>query len=409
MSDLIDAETLQADFIRYCQINTQSDDTSTTYPSTPGQTVLAQALVTQLTKLGLCDVALHEDGFVYATLPANGIKANVIGFIAHLDTADYPAENVKPQIHPHYDGQPIVFDNGLQLTVDEFPKLKQYFGQTLITTDGTTLLGADDKAGIAAAVASARYLLRHPEIKHGEIRFGFGPDEEIGRGGQHLDTKAFATKFAYTLDNGALGQMQFETFNAAEAKIEITGTSVHPGDAKGLMVNAITLAEQLDASLPQFERPEFTEDHEGFFALLNLNGSIDHASMTYIIRDFDHVAFESRKTTLQKAVQVLNETGDRPRFALTINDQYYNINDVLKKDPIPYELATKAIKAVGLTPEAVPFRGGTDGTFITYNGIPTPNLFNGGINFHGPYECVSTEAMVKVAETIVKVIELAAE
>lgn len=224
MSKSIDAALLQQDFITYCQINTRSDAASTTYPSTPGQTVLAKKLVTQLTELGLSDVALHEDGFVYATLPANGSDADPIGFIAHLDTADYAAENVKPLVHPNYDGNPIQFENGLKLTVDEFPKLKQYFGETLITSDGTTLLGVDDKAGIAAAVASARYLLAHPEIKHGEIRFGFGPDEEIGRGGKHLDTKAFATKFAYTLDNGALGQMEFETFNGAEAKIEITGT-----------------------------------------------------------------------------------------------------------------------------------------------------------------------------------------
>lgn len=409
MSKSIDAALLQQDFITYCQINTRSDAASTTYPSTPGQTVLAKQLVTQLTDLGLADVALHDDGFVHATLPANGSDAEAIGFIAHLDTADYAAENVKPQLHPNYDGSPIIFDNGLKLTVDEFPKLKQYFGETLITSDGTTLLGVDDKAGIAAAVASARYLLAHPEIKHGEIRFGFGPDEEIGRGGKHLDTKIFNTKFAYTLDNGALGQMEFETFNGAEAKIEITGTSVHPGEAKNLMVNALTLAEKLDASLPQFERPEFTADHEGFFALLHLSGSVDHASLYYIIRDHNHDLFEGRKATLQKAVAELNATLDRPRIQLTLNDQYYNINDVLKKDPTPYDLATKAIKAVGLTPEAVPFRGGTDGTFITYNGIPTPNLFNGGINFHGPYECVSTEAMVKVAETIVKVIELAAE
>ena len=407
----LDLNQIQTDFIRYAKINTRSYPGRDTTPSTPGQTELAKLLVTQLQELGLQDVGLNqENGFVTATLPANTDKpVKSFGIIAHLDTADYNAENVQPQVHPHYDGKPINFANGLSLTVEQFPALKQYFGQTLITSDGTTLLGVDDKAGIAGAVAAARYLLAHPEIKHGLIKFGFGPDEEIGVGADKFDAKGFATDFAYTLDNGDPGQIEYETFNAAQATVTIEGTSVHPGEAKGLMVNANTLGRQLDAALPAFDRPEFSAGHEGYFLLLKFHGEISDAELVYIIRDFDHQQFEARKAYFQKTIDELNAQFDHPRLKVEMHDQYYNMADIINKDPYPLRLAEAGIKAAGLTPKTVPFRGGTDGSKITYQGIPTPNLFNGGINFHGPYEVVSTEAMGKIAETLIHMAQLNAE
>lgn len=405
----LDLATIQADFIRYAKLNTRSDAASSTVPTTPGQTVLAKLLVTELQTLGL-DAALNDaNSFVTATIPATKADVPSIGFIAHLDTADYAAENIQPQVHPNYDGQPIAFANGLTLTVDQFPGLRRYFGETLITGDGTTLLGVDDKAGIAAAMALARYLVAHPELPHGTVKLAFGPDEEIGVGADRFDAQGFATDFAYTLDNGDLGQIEYETFNAAQAVIDFAGTSVHPGEAKGAMVNAITLATQLDAALPQFERPEFTADRQGFYCLLGLTGTIDHAQSRYIIRDFDQANFAARKATLAQAVASLNAEFDTERITYTLKDQYYNMADIIAKDKTPLTLAEAAIKAVGLTPKVIAFRGGTDGSKITYQGIPTPNLFNGGMNFHGPYEVVSTEAMAKVTETLLKIIELNAQ
>lgn len=404
----IDLETLQADFIRYCEVNTRSDEHSDAVPSTPGQTVLAKQLVTQLTQLGLSAVSLNEaNGYVTATLPATTAQAvPSIGFIAHLDTADYSAEHVRPQVHADYDGRPIKFANGLVLSAEQFPELLRFKGETLITSDGETLLGVDDKAGIAAAVATARYLLAHPEIEHGLIKFAFGPDEEIGKGADRFDAPGFATDFAYTLDNGDLGQIEYETFNAAQAVIDFTGTSVHTGDAKGLMVNALVLAEDFDAAIPRYERPEYTVDRQGFYCLLDLHGAIGNAQSVYIIRDFDKANFAARKATMQQVADELNAQFDEPRVALSFHDQYYNMADIIDRDKTPLRLAEAAIRSVGLTPKTIPFRGGTDGSKITYQGIPTPNLFNGGINFHGPYECVSTEAMGKVAETLIALVQL---
>ncbi|MFD1430087.1 peptidase T [Lacticaseibacillus mingshuiensis] len=405
----IDLAALQADFLRYVQINTRSDEAHPTrIPTTPGQTELAKLLVSQLEAMGLSDVQLNPaNSFVTATLPANTDGRPSIGFIAHLDTADYNATNTRPQLHENYDGAPINFANGLSLNTTDFPALAQYLGQTLITTDGTTLLGADDKAGIAGAIAAVRALLADPSILHGTIKLAFGPDEEIGVGADRFDAATFATDFAYTLDNGDLGQIEYETFNAAQAVVTIRGTSVHPGEAKNLMVNAITLAEKLDAALPQFERPEETDGKQGFYLQLSLTGTIQEATATYIIRDFDTANFAARKASFAQAVAGLNAPFAEPRVTFTMADQYYNMATIIDRDRTPLTLAEAAIRHVGLTPKYVPFRGGTDGSKITFQGIPTPNLFNGGINFHGPFECVSTEAMGKLAETLVAIAELA--
>lgn len=412
MAYQIDLAAIQDDFITYAKMNTRSDATrSTTVPSTPGQTVFAKFLAKEMTTMGLQNVHLDDaNGFVSGTLPANTDKqVPSIGYIAHLDTADYPADHVQPQVHPNYDGTPIQFANGLALTVDQFPALKRYFGETLITGDGTTLLGVDDKAGIAGAIGAVRYLLAHPEVKHGEIKVAFGPDEEIGTGADRFNVKDFATDFAYTLDNGDLGQIEYETFNAAQATLEFQGTSVHPGDAKGLLVNALSLARDFDNALPKFERPEFTSGHEGYYYLNSIYGNTDHVKVVYTLRDYDKQGFAKRKATFNKVIAALNEQFDEPRITCSMYDQYYNGADVIEKDPYILSLAEDAIRAVGLKPTTVPFRGGTDGSKITYLGIPTPNLFNGGINFHGPYEVVSTEAMAKLAETLVAVAALNVE
>ncbi|WP_390406352.1 peptidase T [Lacticaseibacillus jixiensis] len=402
---------LQADFLRYVQINTRSDEHAAInrVPTTSGQTVLAKMLVAQLTAMGLQAVQLNpNNGYVTATLPANTTKkAPTIGFIAHLDTADYNADAVHPQLHPHYQGENIQWANGLKLTVEDFPALKQYFGQTLITGDGTTLLGVDDKAGIAAAIAAIRALQAQPALQHGAVKLAFGPDEEIGRGADRFDVPGFAADFAYTLDNGNLGDIEYETFNAAQAEVTIQGVSVHPGEAKGLMVNALSLAIALDQALPALERPEYTAEREGFNLLLQLDGTVAHARAVYIIRDFDHDHFLARKAQFVAAIKALNAAYASPRITYTMSDQYYNMADIIAKDMTPVHLAEAAIRQVGLTPQIVPFRGGTDGSKITYQGLPTPNLFNGGINFHGPYEAVSLEAMGKLAETLVAIATLA--
>lgn len=401
----INLAKLQEDFIRYAKMNTRSDPNRDAVPSTPGQTKLAELLTAQLTEMGLQQVTLNpKNGYVTATLPATtNAKVPSIGFIVHLDTADYAADNVQPQVHEHYDGTPIRFANGLELSQAQFPALKRYIGETLITSDGSTLLGVDDKAGIAAAVAAARYWLAHPEQPHGEIKFAFGPDEEIGKGADRFDAKGFATDFAYTLDNGDLGQIEYETFNAAQAVVDFKGTAVHTGEAKGLMVNATTLAEAFDRALPQFDRPEYSDGHQGFFCLLDLTGELGQAQSIYILRDFNKSGFAARKAMIQQVAATLNAQFPTPRVKVTLTDQYYNMADIINEDKTPLTLAEAAIKQVGLTPKTVPFRGGTDGSKITYQGIPTPNLFNGGMNFHGPYECVSTEAMGKVAETLLAI------
>ncbi|GAF39762.1 peptidase T [Agrilactobacillus composti DSM 18527 = JCM 14202] len=408
MNYAIDTQALLKDFITYAKVNTRSDESAPMdqIPTTPGQTKLAQILAQQLRDLGgVSEIKLNPaNGYLTALLPSNLTESVAsIGFIAHLDTADYEADHVQPQIYNNYDGSDIHFKNGLALTTQQFPNLKHYLGQTLITTDGTTLLGVDDKAGIAAIIAAVRYLLAHPEVKHGPIKIAFGPDEEIGRGADRFDVADFASEFAYTLDNGLVGEIEYETFNAAQAVIDIQGTSVHPGDAKGQLVNAISIAEAIDQAVPQDQRAEDVAGYDGFYLLLSFKGNIDHAQLVYIVRDFDHTNFLKRKQQLIDIVANLNQTYAEPRVTMTMTDQYYNMADIIKKDPYPIDLAKTALRQLGIEPFIRPFRGGTDGSKITYKGMPTPNLFNGGENFHGPYEFVTLEALGKVAETVIEI------
>jgi len=394
-------------FIDYAKVNTRSDAGSQTVPTTPGQVVLAKQVATDLKKLGVSEVKFDEaNGYVTGTLPGNASKGiSALGFIAHLDTADFPADNIQPQVHPNYDGQDVVLNEAqnIVLKVSEFPNLKKVKGQRLITTDGTTLLGADDKAGVAALFGALEFLLKNPSVKHGPIRIAFGPDEEIGRGAKRFDAAHFGTDFAYTLDNGQPGQFEYETFNASEAKIEIAGTAVHPGDAYGLMVNAVTLGNEIISALPKDEVPEKSKDHDGFILVNHFDGTVAHASIQLIIRDFDTPRFHKNEGVLQKIVDRLNSRFDEQRVTLEITEQYQNIGDEIRKNPYIVNLALDAYRRIGLTPDIQPFRGGTDGNAITAKGIPTPNLFNGGDNFHGPYEYVTTEAMALTAKTIVAI------
>ncbi|MFT8447756.1 MAG: peptidase T [Liquorilactobacillus nagelii] len=396
-------------FIKYAKVNTRSDENSQAVPTTPGQVALAKIVLQDLKRIGVEDVVYDpKDSYVVASLPAN-TTADItpVGFIAHLDTADFPAENVLPQVHENYDGQDLVLneEKKIVLRVSEFPNLRNYRGQRLITSDGTTLLGVDDKAGIASILTAVKYLLEHPTIKHGPVSFAFGPDEEIGRGAKRFDVSKFKVKFAYTLDNGLPGQLENETFNAAQAKIKIKGTSVHPGNAFGLMVNAITLANQIISLLPADEVPEKSCGHQGFFLVTDFKATIAQADLNIIIRDFDQQKFAAKKELLQQIVTDLNQQFERPRINLELKDQYFNIGDAIQQHPYITELVLNVYHKLGLKTQIHPFRGGTDGNFITAKGIPTPNLFNGGENFHGPYEFVTTEAMLTTSKTVVEIIK----
>lgn len=403
MSQLVDR------FITYAKVNTRSDAQSQTIPTTPGQVVLARMLEQELQELGLSEIHYKEaNGFLTAVLPKNTTQdVPAIGFIAHLDTADFEAEGVNPQIFPDYDGQDVLLNKelGIEMKVEAFPNLRDYVGQTLITTDGTTLLGADDKAGIAEIIEAVAYLLAHPEVPHGDVWIAFGPDEEIGQGADRFDVAAFPAAFAYTVDSGRVGSFEYETFNAAQAVIHIEGTSVHPGTAYGLMVNAIKVGEQLAGLLPADEVPEKTRGYEGFYLLNRFSGTLDHAELVYIIRDHDKDKFAARKAFLQDKVQQVNAQLDYPRCTLTITDQYYNMREIIEKDMRPVELAVKAMENLGIKPLIAPFRGGTDGSKISYLGLPTPNLFAGGENFHGQYEFITAEAMQAACDTIVEIIK----
>lgn len=406
-------EQLIPRFLRYAKINTQSDETSTTTPSTQSQVDFAHMLVEELNEIGLSKVEYNEDnGFVTATLEATpGSKAPVIGFIAHMDTADFNAENVQPQIHENYDGKDILLnkEENIVLSPKDFPNLLNYVGQTLITTDGTTLLGSDDKSGIAEVISAMVYLKENPDVPHGEVRVAFGPDEEIGIGADKFDVESFAADFAYTVDGGPVGEVQYESFNAAGAVIKIRGKNVHPGTAKDTMVNALQLAVDFHQALPAKEVPEHTEGREGFFHLVNLSGNVEDAELTYIVRDHDREKFEGRKALLEKIAIEMNATFDEDRLELTMNDQYYNMREVIEEDMRPVEIAKKAMEELSIEPNIEPIRGGTDGSKISFMGLPTPNLFAGGENFHGRYEFVSVESMEKATDVIVKIIELAVE
>lgn len=395
-------------FIRYAKLNTRSDASSHTVPTTRGQIDFAELLAEELPAFGVESITHNrENGFVTAVLKGNPEKT-AVGFIAHLDTADFASEHIQPQVHENYDGQDVVLnkEKDIVMTVAEFPNLTDYVGQTLITTDGTTLLGVDDKAGIVEIFHMLEQIKQWPKEQRGDVWVAFGPDEEIGRGADLFDAANFPVAYAYTIDSGRLGHFEYETFNAAEAKLTIEGTSVHPGTAYGRLVNALKIANAIEQKLPAEDVPERTREREGFYLLNHLNGSIGQAEMTYIIRDHDHELFEARKQALYTIVEEINATLDRPRIAITMHDQYYNMRDIIDKDPRAVDVALEAIRAVGLEPIVSPFRGGTDGSKISYMGIPTPNIFTGGENFHGQYEFVTEEAMLKVSETLVKIVEL---
>ncbi|KYH29643.1 MULTISPECIES: peptidase T [Clostridium] len=403
-------ETVVERFLRYVKFDTKSDEESNTVPSTKGQMVFAKELVKELKEIGLSDVSVDDKGYIMATLPSNIEKQiPTIGFIAHMDTSpDMSGENVNPQFVENYDGRDILLnkENNVVLRTIDFPEIKDYKGKTLITTDGTTLLGADDKAGIAEIITAVEYLINHPEIKHGTIKLGFTPDEEIGRGADYFDVKKFNADFAYTVDGGALGELEYENFNAASAKIVVKGRNVHPGYAKGKMINSMLIANELVGMLPKQEVPELTEGYEGFYHLIGFNGEVEETKLQYIIRDFDMAKFKERKNTMASVVSELNKKYGEGTVILEMKDQYYNMKE--KVEPVKHivETAFKAMKEVGVTPKVTPIRGGTDGARLSFMGLPTPNLFTGGHNFHGKYEFIPTFAMEKAVEVILKIIDI---
>ena len=395
-------------FIRYVKVNTRSNEESTTVPSDPKEVAFLADLAEELKGLGLENVRTMADGYVFAELASN-IDADVpaVGFISHVDTADFNAEGVNPQFVENYDGESdIKLNDDYTLSPADFPSLKKYKGHTLITTDGTTLLGADDKSGVAEIISAAEYLIAHPEVKHGKVVFGFGPDEEIGIGADNFHVKEFGADFAYTVDGGPLGELEWETFSAAAANIKIQGRNVHPGSAKDTMVNALQVAMDLHAALPAGDRPELTEGRQGFFHILKLNGTPEEAEMSYIIRDHDRIIFEERKQALRDIVEKMNGELGVERIKLDMYDQYYNMGEVLKDDMTSVDLAEDAMKALDIEPVIEPVRGGTDGSKITFLGLPTPNLFAGGENMHGRFEYVSTKVMHQAVDTILKIVEL---
>ena len=400
-------------FIRYVKKETRSDEASTTVPSTPNQTEFLKDLVEELVELGYQDVRLNpKNSFVTATIPATTIKeVAVVGFISHVDTADFEARNVQPQFHENYDGEAIVLDKEgkFVLSPKDFPNLKNYVGKTLITTDGTTLLGADDKAGVSEIVTAGAYLLAHPEIEHGKIRVAFGPDEEIGRGADLFDVEEFGCDFAYTMDGGPVGELEYESFNAAQAEITIQGKNVHPGTAKDTMVNALEIARQFQNALPEFEVPEHTSGREGFYHLMYANGVVEEAKLVYIIRDHDRKLFEAKKAYLQLVADRLNASLDSNRISIDMKDQYYNMAEIIEKDFRAVEVAQKAMENLSITPIIEPIRGGTDGSKISFMGLPTPNIFAGGENFHGRYEFVAVESMEKARDVIIEIAKLLAK
>lgn len=397
-------------FLKYIKIDTQSNEDSQECPSTAKQFDLAKVLRDELLTIGLKDVVLDDNCYLMATIPANtDKKIPVIGFIAHMDTSpDMPGANVNPQILQNYNGKDIVLnkEKNIILNIKEFPELLEYIGQTLITTDGNTLLGADDKAGIAEIITAVKYLIDHPEIKHGTIKIGFTPDEEIGRGVDKFDVKKFDAEFAYTLDGGGIGELEYENFNAAHAKVIFNGRNIHPGYAKDKMINAMILAMEFNGLLPVNERPEFTQDYEGFYHLIKMEGTVENASIQYIIRNHDRAKFEAKKVFIKQAVDYLNTKYRENTVVLELKDQYFNMREQVEKTFHVVETAKKAMEEVGVVPKVVPIRGGTDGARLSYMGLPCPNIFAGGHNFHGKMEYVPVESMVKAVDVILKIVEL---
>ena len=392
-------------FLNYTKFDTQSSEESETVPSTAKQLVFAEYLKKELEREGLSDVEMDDKGYIYATLKSNTKKkVPTIGFISHYDTSpDCSGANVNAQIIKNYDGGDITLASGLVSSVQKFPELKAHVGEDLIVTDGSTLLGADDKAGIAEIMQAMCYLRDHPEIEHGDIRVGFNPDEEIGKGAHYFDVKRFGCEWAYTMDGGDLGGLEYENFNAAGAKITIHGVSVHPGYAKGKMVNANTLAFELAQMLPATETPEHTEDYEGFYHLYSVNGSTEKATLNYIIRDHSFDKFEARKNFVESCVKAMNDKYGEGTVECAISDQYYNMKEKIDPNMHVIDIVLQAMQESGVAPKVEPIRGGTDGAQLSFKGLPCPNIFAGGLYFHGPHETVSIQVMEKAVEVIVRI------
>ena len=395
-------------FLKYVKFDTKSDENTGVTPSTPGQMVFAKYLKEELEALGLTEITLDDNAYLMATLPANTDEdIPTIGFIAHLDTSpDMSGENVNPQM-VDYKGGDITLnaDKGIVLSPTQFPELNDYVGETLITTDGTTLLGADDKAGIAEIVTAIEYLKNNPEIKHGKIRIAFNPDEEIGQGAHKFDVELFGADWAYTMDGGAVGELEFENFNAAVARITFQGRNVHPGYAKGKMINSIRVANQFASMLPRWETPEHTEGYEGFYHVVGIEGSVEETTLTYIIRDHDRARFESRKKELEHLTRKIN--AEFPGVAtLDMKDQYYNMREKIEPVMHVIDIAKQAIENAGVTPKVQPIRGGTDGAQLSFKGLPCPNIFAGGLNFHGRFEFVPVSSMEKATQVVVEICKL---
>jgi tripeptide aminopeptidase len=406
----LDKKQILDRFLKYISIDTQSDDTSTTFPSTAKQFDMLNLLHDQLKAFGLADVSIDSNGYVMGTLPSNTPKkVPVIGFVSHVDTSpDMSGANIKPRLVENYDGKDIVLnqEKNIVMSILDFPELPEYLGQTLIVTDGTTLLGADDKAGVTEIMAAIEYFVKHPEVEHGTLKVGFTPDEEVGRGVDFFDVKKFGADFAYTMDGGGVGELEYENFNAAGAKVIIQGRNIHPGYAKNKMKNAILMATEFNALLPVNERPEFTQDYEGFFHLIKLEGSVENSFIQYIIRDHDRPKFELKKQLFKDCVDFMNKRYGEGCFTLEMKDQYYNMREMV--EPVYHVVATaqEAMEQLGIIPKVVPIRGGTDGARLSYMGLPCPNIFAGGHNFHGKMEYVPLESMVKATEVILKIVDL---
>ncbi len=400
-------EKITERFLKYVKFDTTADPNNFACPSTEGQRVFANYLVEELKKLGLEDANVGENSYVMATLKGNTEGVDTIGFISHLDTApDITGKDVKPRVIKNYNGEDIILNEELNVItyIKDYPELSELKGHDIIVTDGTTLLGADDKAGITAIMTAVEYLSNHPEVKHGDIKIGFTPDEEIGRGADLFNVEKFGAKYAYTIDGGVEGELEYENFNAAGATIKIQGRNVHPGSAKNKMINALHIACEIADSFPANERPETTEHYKGFYHLNDMNGSVEEAMMIYIIRDHDRDKFESRKAYMTEVIEKLNEKYDN-RISLDLKDQYYNMKE--KVEPVMFivDIAKKSMEEVGITPNIIPIRGGTDGSRLSYEGLPCPNIFTGGINFHSKNECVSIDSMEKCSKLIIKIAE----
>ena len=402
--------TLTERFLKYVTFATTSDDTTGLTPSTPGQMIFANYLVEELKSIGLKDAEVDKNGYVMATLPANSDeKIPTLGFIAHLDTApDMTGKHVQPRIVEKYNGNDILLnaEDAIVLSTEQFPELKLYVGQDLIVTNGRTLLGADDKAGIAEIMTAMDYLVKHPEIKHGKVRVAFTPDEEIGQGPHHFDVEKFGADWAYTMDGGEIGELEYENFNAASAKITFKGRNVHPGYAKHKMLNSMRVAHQFAIMLPRHETPEHTENYEGFYHLVGMQGDVESSTLTYIIRDHDRARFESRKDEIQHLVNKINAEFGAGTASVELKDQYYNMRE--KIEPVMHiiDLAFAAMEAAGVKPQVKPIRGGTDGAQLSFKGLPCPNIFAGGHNFHGRYEFVPIQSMEKATEVILNIVKM---